>query len=49
MITKEIINPKSVTVIVGSKDLAKPRVKMLNNLVEESFNFEYYLTYITNK
>ncbi len=43
MITKELINPRSIVVVGGSKDIHKPGGKVLKNLVDGGFNGSLYV------
>ncbi|MCF8388658.1 MAG: CoA-binding protein, partial [Bacteroidales bacterium] len=40
MITRELIDPKSIVVIGGSKDITKPGGKVLKNLIDGNFKGE---------
>lgn len=44
MINKQLINPKSIVVVGGSNDTAKPGGKVLKNLVDGNFNGDIYVT-----
>ncbi len=43
MIVNEIIDPKSIVVIGGSRNTSKPGGKILKNLMEGSFKGELYV------
>ncbi|RLD24241.1 MAG: CoA-binding protein [Bacteroidetes bacterium] len=43
MIVNEIINPKSIAVIGGSRNTSKPGGKILKNLIEGSYSGELYV------
>ena len=43
MIVNEIIDPKSIAVIGGSRNTSKPGGKILKNLIEGSYNGELYV------
>ena len=43
MITKELLNPKSIVVVGGSKDIHKPGGKVLKNLVDGGFKGDLYV------
>ena len=44
MITSQLIAPKSIVVIGGSNDIAKPGGKVLKNLIDHHFGGELYVT-----
>lgn len=44
MITQQLINPRSIVVVGGSNDTAKPGGKVLKNLIDGHFNGELYVT-----
>ncbi len=44
MITKELINPRSIVVIGGSNDIEKPGGKILKNLVDGNFEGDLFIT-----
>ena len=44
MITRQLINPKSIVVIGGSNDAQKPGGAVLRNLIEGGFKGELYVT-----
>jgi acetyltransferase len=44
MITKELINPKSIVVVGGSNDIEKPGGKILKNLIDGNFKGDLYVT-----
>ncbi len=44
MIHNQLINPKSIVVVGGSNDTAKPGGKVLKNLVDGNFNGDIYVT-----
>ncbi len=44
MITKELIEPKSIVVIGGSADIHKPGGKVLKNLIDGNFQGDLYVT-----
>ena len=44
MITKELINPRSIVVVGGSNDIEKPGGKILKNLLDGNFNGELFVT-----
>ena len=44
MITKELINPRSIVVVGGSNDIFKPGGKVLKNLIDGNFKGELYVT-----
>ncbi|MCD4774039.1 MAG: acetate--CoA ligase family protein [Bacteroidales bacterium] len=44
MITKELINPRSIVVVGGSNDIYKPGGKVLKNLIDGNFKGELYVT-----
>jgi acetate---CoA ligase (ADP-forming) len=44
MITKELIEPRSIVVIGGSADVHKPGGKVLKNLIDGNFQGELYVT-----
>jgi len=43
MITKELINPKSIVVVGGSKDIRKPGGKVLLNLINGGYKGKLYV------
>ncbi len=43
MITKELINPQSIVVVGGSKDIHKPGGKVLKNLIDGDFKGNLYV------
>ena len=44
MITQQLINPKSIVVIGGSKDITKPGGKVLKNIIDGQFAGQLYVT-----
>jgi acetyltransferase len=44
MITKELINPRSIVVVGGSNDIEKPGGKVLKNLIDGNFKGDLYVT-----
>ncbi|MFA8300994.1 MAG: acetate--CoA ligase family protein [Hyphomicrobiales bacterium] len=42
MITRELINPKSIVVVGGSNDLQKPGGKLLKNIIDGGFNGDLF-------
>jgi acetate---CoA ligase (ADP-forming) len=43
MITKELIQPRSIAIIGGSNDIAKPGGKVLKNLIDHAFQGKLYV------
>jgi acetyltransferase len=43
MITNELINPQSIVVVGGSKDIHKPGGKVLKNLIDGGFKGKLYV------
>ncbi len=43
MITKELLNPRSIVVVGGSNDLRKPGGKALKNLIDHNFQGDLYV------
>ncbi len=43
MITKELTHPRSIVVVGGSEDLAKPGGKILKNIIDGNFNGDIYV------
>ena len=43
MITKELINPKSIVIVGGSNDIQKPGGKALKNLIDQGFGGKIYV------
>ncbi len=43
MITSQLINPKSIVVVGGSNDTAKPGGKVLKNLIDQHFGGRLYV------
>jgi len=44
MITKELINPRSIVVVGGSNDIYKPGGKVLKNLIDGNFKGDLFVT-----
>lgn len=44
MITKELINPKSIVIIGGSNDIEKPGGKILKNIIDGQYSGKLYVT-----
>ncbi len=44
MITRELINPKSIVVVGGSKDITKPGGKILRNLIDGKYKGKLYVS-----
>ena len=44
MVTKALIDPKSIVVVGGSNDITKPGGKILKNLIDGNFKGELYVT-----
>ncbi|MGM0566779.1 MAG: acetate--CoA ligase family protein [Bacteroidota bacterium] len=44
MITKELLNPRSIVVVGGSDDVHKPGGKILKNIIEGGFKGELYVS-----
>lgn len=44
MITQQLINPRSIVVIGGSNDTAKPGGKVLKNIIDGNFTGDLYVT-----
>ncbi len=44
MITEQLINPRSIVVVGGSNDVAKPGGKVLKNLIDGQFTGDLYVT-----
>jgi acetyltransferase len=44
MITKQLMNPRSIVVIGGSNDITKPGGKVLKNLIDGNFAGQLYVT-----
>ena len=44
MITQQLINPRSIVVVGGSNDIAKPGGKVLKNIIDGNFTGDLYVT-----
>ncbi len=44
MVTRELINPKSIVVVGGSNDITKPGGKILKNLIDTNYQGDLYVT-----
>lgn len=44
MITKQLLNPKSIVVVGGSDDIQKPGGKILKNIIDGNFSGELYVS-----
>ncbi len=44
MVTKELIDPKSIVVVGGSNDITKPGGKILKNLIDNNFKGKLYVS-----
>ncbi len=44
MVTRELINPKSIVVVGGSNDITKPGGKILKNLIDTNYHGKLYVT-----
>ena len=43
MVTRELINPKSIVVVGGSNDIHKPGGKVIKNLIDNRFSGELFV------